>query len=59
MCCFIHIASGQAVKTLGEALAACTSADDWDAEKSHRWWADHVQTALVDAMPRPAPEESS
>jgi serine/threonine-protein kinase len=47
------------VKTLGQALATCTSADDWDSEKADRWWADHVQTAPVDAMPQPALGESS
>ena len=28
------------VKALGEALAACASAADWDAEKADRWWAE-------------------
>jgi serine/threonine-protein kinase len=41
------------VKTLCQALAACTSADDWHAEEADRWWADHVPTAPVDAPPQP------
>jgi serine/threonine-protein kinase len=41
------------VKTLGQALDACASADDWDAETADRWWAAHVPTASVDAPPQP------
>jgi len=26
------------VKALGKALAACTSASDWDADKAEQWW---------------------
>jgi serine/threonine-protein kinase len=41
------------VKTLGQALAACTSADDWNAEKADRWWAADVPAAPIDAPPQP------
>jgi serine/threonine-protein kinase len=37
------------VKTLGQALVACTSAHDWDAEKADRWWAGEVQSIPIDA----------
>jgi serine/threonine-protein kinase len=37
------------VNTLGEALAACRSADEWDSKKADRWWADQVPTAAVAA----------
>jgi serine/threonine-protein kinase len=47
------------VKTLGAALAACTSADEWDADKSDRWWADSVQPVPIAATPQPAPVETS
>jgi serine/threonine-protein kinase len=29
----------RSVKSLGEALAACASAADWDSAKADRWWA--------------------
>ena len=45
------------VKTLGQALAACTSADDWDPDQADRWWAAHVPSAPVDAPPRPVTAE--
>jgi eukaryotic-like serine/threonine-protein kinase len=48
----------RSVKLLGEALAACTAAADWDAEKADRWWADKVQTVPIDAPPQPAGVES-
>jgi serine/threonine-protein kinase len=47
------------VKTLGQALAACTSVAEWDAERADRWWADHAPTAAVDAPPQPVAAESS
>ena len=33
------------VKALAHALAACTAAADWDAEKADRWWAEIMQPA--------------
>jgi serine/threonine-protein kinase len=46
------------VKTLGQALAACTSAGEWDPEKADRWWAENVSSAAVDA-PSPPPAAAS
>jgi serine/threonine-protein kinase len=46
------------VKALGEALAACTAATDWDAEKADRWWADKVQAIPIDSPHQPAGVES-
>src|SRR5262249_23729411 len=46
------------VKTLGQALAACTSADEWDSERADRWWAGHMPTTPVDAPPQPVAAES-
>lgn len=46
------------VKLLGEALAACTSAGEWDAEKADRWWADKVQVVPIDAPAQAAGVES-
>ena len=48
----------RSVKLLGEALAACTAAADWDAEKADRWWADKVQIVPIDAPPQPVGVES-
>ena len=31
----------QDVRALSKALAACTSAADWDADKAQEWWAEH------------------
>ena len=33
------------VRALGEALAACTEAADWDGGKADRWWADKAPSA--------------
>ena len=43
MCCLAKKAADryQDVNALGKALAACTSAADWDADKAQEWWAEH------------------
>ena len=39
------------VQNLGEALAACTSAADWDHKKADRWWAQYTKPGPIDALP--------
>jgi eukaryotic-like serine/threonine-protein kinase len=41
----------QSVQNLGEALAACTSAADWDQKKADRWWAENTQPDPIYAPP--------
>ena len=41
----------QSVKLLGEALTACTSATDWDAEKAGRWWGERGSSGPVESPP--------
>jgi serine/threonine-protein kinase len=48
----------RSAKLLGEALAACTSASEWDSEKADRWWADKVQTVPIEEPAQPAGVES-
>jgi serine/threonine-protein kinase len=35
----------RSVKSLGEALAACASASEWDSETADRWWAERLGAA--------------
>jgi len=46
------------VKALGEALAACASASEWDSEKADRWWADKVPAVPIEAPTQPVAVES-
>jgi serine/threonine-protein kinase len=45
------------VRTLGEALAACTLAADWDGGKADRWWAEKAPAAPTEP-PQPVTVES-
>jgi serine/threonine-protein kinase len=38
----------QSVKELADALAACSSAGDWDATKADQWWATRAQPLASD-----------
>ena len=49
----------RSVQDLGEALAACTSAADWDQKKADRWWAQYTQPGPIDALPVAAGGPSS
>ncbi len=42
------------VKSLGEALAACASANDWGPNRADAWWAVEMQASPIDAPPRTA-----
>ncbi len=44
----------QSVTALREALAACASAADWDAQKADRWWAERISPYAVPAPASPA-----
>ena len=46
------------VKALGEALAACASAADWDAGRADAWWAENRQSVPIDSPPQPVGVES-
>jgi hypothetical protein len=37
------------VKALGQALAACAAAADWDADKAREWWAEVNRTSVASA----------
>jgi serine/threonine-protein kinase len=41
----------QSVRELDEALAACTSAVEWDRAKADRWWAENGKIDLMDEPP--------
>ena len=46
------------VTALGEALAACASAADWDAGRANAWWAENRQSVPIDSPPQPVGVES-
>jgi serine/threonine-protein kinase len=42
----------RSVKTLGEALAACALAADWDGGRADQWWAAKQTPSPIDAQPQ-------
>jgi eukaryotic-like serine/threonine-protein kinase len=41
----------RSVQNLGEALAACASAGEWDQKKADHWWAQYAEPGPIDALP--------
>jgi serine/threonine-protein kinase len=41
------------VRALAQALAACTSAGEWDGERADRWWAERFQPSDAGSPPKP------